>query len=549
MLERIITRLLHNDIKNVNLFLFEKSQYPGAGCHSPELPEDILTNTIACQMTMYFGKSMARFGPIYEGPSLFEWARRNYSNDSVATDYLPRRVLGQYLLDFFLEQKTRMEAHNIKFRQIFEEVVDVICHSNHVKVSTSTKSYEVTKCVLTTGHQQSWHQGTSTYDEFVDYDVLEEIDAPNNIAIQGMGLTAFDAISRLTEGRGGIFNEVEENKLEYIPCGHEPKMFLYSRSGVFTSGRAVNPSPEYIYVPKFFTALAIENIKSKQSAVDFEKDYLPLLNEELTYAFSLIEDRSNLDLDRIYQPELMIGHESQKQFVTTFLEYLRWDIEQCILGKMRSAHKFCQEAIRDLRDQFRLIVEFQNLNPDSHACFLAKWHPLITRACVGPPVARLKKLEALIAAQVCSVDFALNPNVRKFDDHYELTCEFGDEKRVVCVDQIVKARIPSISFSDTQNPLVQNLMKRYEVSEMNGRQFGGLKITRTHNVKDKSRHCCANLYALGIPTEGERYFTLVLGRPSMVSTFLLDSDRVAKCILEELSPCSKIKGSVGKHRR
>ena len=44
---------------------------------------------------------------------------------------------------------------------------------------------------------------------------------------------------------------------------------------------------------------------------------------------------------------------------------------------------------------------------------------------------------------------------------------------------------------------------------------------------------CSNVYAFGIPSEGAKYLTLVLGRPNMVSTVLLDSNKLAKIVLDK----------------
>ncbi|MFN9938666.1 MAG: FAD/NAD(P)-binding protein, partial [bacterium] len=98
LLERLITHLIErNACQEVHLCLFEKDQEPGSGCHHTRLPADLLTTTVAGQVTMYFGQELEDYGPVHAGPSLYNWHQREQNPNVSATDYLPRRELGRYL--------------------------------------------------------------------------------------------------------------------------------------------------------------------------------------------------------------------------------------------------------------------------------------------------------------------------------------------------------------------------------------------------------------------------------------------------------------------
>lgn len=534
LLERLITHIIIIKIKNIEIYLFEKNEDFGSGCHSISLPKDILTNTIAGQMTMFFGDAMKQFGPIYDGPSLCEWHRTNYSKKTKVTDYLPRSDLGHYLKYFYFKQISRMQQNNIVFHQISSEVIDIISHVDSVDIQTKNRKYNTSQCILCIGHQKSENNNIEYLDEFTNYSALDEIGVDKTVAVQGMGLTAFDVISRLTEGREGRYEKINSLQLKYITSGYEPKIYLFSRSGVFLAGRAFNPNHNFIYTPKFFTKENIKKIKSNKSEIDFDKDILPLLSKELSYAYNIKGNNNNLNLDLFYNPEKHLDNSTQQQFKKSFLRYLKWDIEQCVLGKMESPYKFCQDAIRDLRDEFRELIDFDNFSSKSYRHFISYWQPKFLKICVGPPYIRLMQLDALIQAGVCSVDFALNPIVIKKNDRYTLKCTYGESTHKTSVDLIIKARTPSINLQDTPNPLTKNLLRRFKGFSVAGELYGGLEINKNNQVLYSNSKVSSNVYAIGIPTEGSKYFTLVLARPNMVSTFLLDSNNLAKKLLKDI---------------
>ena len=51
------------------------------------------------------------------------------------------------------------------------------------------------------------------------------------VIIRGLGLSFFDLMSRLTEGRGGQFQKAPDGLLVYHPSGREPHIFAGSRRG------------------------------------------------------------------------------------------------------------------------------------------------------------------------------------------------------------------------------------------------------------------------------------------------------------------------------
>jgi hypothetical protein len=270
--------------------------------------------------------------------------------------------------------------------------------------------------------------------------------------------------------------------------------------------------------------------------LDFDDDILPLLKQELAHAYAIKTGGDKLDFDIFFNPEGRLNARSQRDFRDSLMSYLRWGIEQCSMGKFESAYKFCQDAIRDMRDQFRAAIDFRGINEESYHRFQSYWQPKLLKICVGPPYIRWVQLEALIEAGVCSIDFALDPKVKARDDgRFLLVCDYESEQKNVIVDHIIKARTPSMSLSDTLNQLTKNLLSRFKPFTVGGKCYGGLEVNREYGIYHADGEACSNIHAFGVPSEGAKYFTLVLGRPNMVSTFLMDSNNLAEIVLSKIS--------------
>jgi hypothetical protein len=427
-----------------------------------------------------------------------------------------------------------MRHYGISHEQIKAEVTQVISNGEIVHIKTELNIHEVCQVVLCTGHDDGTSSGGNLDDTFLSPEMLDRIAGGERVAIQGMGLTAFDFISRLTSGRGGTFEETQDGKLSYKPCNEEPTIYLYSRNGVFHAGRAYNPAPDFVYVPKYFRKDTIESMRGNGGSLDFARDIYPLLAKELQHIYSERTGGEVLDLELFLNPERKLRRHSRRDYINSFCSYLRWDIEQCTLGKMRSAHKFCQDAIRDMRDQFRAAIEHRGLNDESYLHFTSHWNPRLLKICVGPPYQRLRELQALIEAEVCSVEFALNPQLWKEDGKRLLTCKYGNSYHQTKVAYALNASIASMNIGQSGSKLAKFLSVRYRPFCVNGWNCGGLEITKDYEVMSSDGEIQHNIHALGIPAEGAKYFTLVLGRPDIQSTFLLDSNRLATVLLDKL---------------
>jgi len=125
---------------------------------------------------------------------------------------------------------------------------------------------------------------------------LAAIPAGSRVAITGLGLTAFDVILHLTEGRGGRFSPAADGtpaRLSYQPSGREPAVIVaVSPSGLPVGCRPRNDKwrePGRLeHRPRFFTVEAVERLRQVAGRSDRKLDLdrlLPLLTLELGYVY------------------------------------------------------------------------------------------------------------------------------------------------------------------------------------------------------------------------------------------------------------------------
>lgn len=536
LLERLISHLIARKAeRRVHFCLFEKRHEPGPGCHQRSLPPDLLMNTVAAQVTMYFGRELEQHGPVHGGRNLHEWYQHKLERHTKETEYLPRRKLGEYLRDFHLEQIERMKRNGISHEMVSREVIDIIPGNKEILITTDKRVYRTNHAVICTGHESARIDLGEGQESDYSEEKLHEINPGQVVAVKGMGLTAFDIISRLSKGRGGTYKRGVNGKLRYEASGGEPRVHLFSRNGIFHAGRARNDDPRHVYAPTYFTKEVVESLREKHGRLDFDKDLLPLLKQELQHICTQRGESGSVDLDLLLHPERHLNRNSRSEFCSSFLAHLEWDLGQCTLGKMNSTYKYCQDAIRDLRDQFRAAIEFNGLHADSYLRYQSYWNPRFLKICVGPPYQRLEELQALIEGGVCSIEFAANPQIRREGEGWILTCRYGRDIYQTYADHLINASVASMNISESVSALARNISKRFKTHQIGGQNCGGLEISSSFEVINSSGVVQENIYALGIPTEGSKYFTLVLGRPNIESTFLLDSNRLATQIVNRVS--------------
>jgi len=179
------------------------------------------------------------------------------------TDYLPRRLMGEYLAWFYatLIEDAPPNLEIVRHAAAAVDISPEIGGRETVTLSNGTR-VSVEHVVLTSGH--TWNaerQGEGVGVHFLrpyPVEYFEKVFLPGEpVAIAGMGLVGFDLLTALTVGRGGSYEDDGQRK-HYVASGREPNIFLYSRSGVPYSAKSAHGVDPYgDYQPVSYTHLDV----------------------------------------------------------------------------------------------------------------------------------------------------------------------------------------------------------------------------------------------------------------------------------------------------
>jgi hypothetical protein len=590
ILERIKAIFGHQSIEaKLMVHLIDPGE-PGQGTHVANQPDYLLINTIAGQVTMFSDTTVINAGPVIRGSSFLEWAMeqkyRCVENSYVKAhlegrpleenDYLPRSLLGEYLTSVF-DQIARSLPSNIRLRHhrcVAENLVD--CENGCIDV-VMEGGYRLTVnfVFLTTGHTESKpdSEEQKIIEKFLDFrsynphiayfrnpypiEKLTSISPESTVAIQGMGLTAYDVIAKLTVGRGGRFRANGLQRLRYEPTGREPQIILYSRQSLPFSSRGVNEKGiGGQYQAKFFTRLRIDQLRKRafQSSgthqLDFFKDLYPLLKKEMCYVYEVTKSGVAPLNSESYTPSLEVwvqieyilnplrgkSFQDQREFEKFIIKFLYNDIAQSFGGNLSNPVKAAQDMLRDVRDNLRYAVDFGGLTPTSHEKFLKEFCPIMNRVAVGPPKERNMELLALLEAGIVRLGPGSNPilSFSEQDSKFFLRSTKLGPPVVNFFDVLIRAKLDSFYPAEDRSKLIQNLLKGGMVKPYKNGVFhpGGIAVDKSQNVVDIDGNVRKNIWALGIPVEGPNFYTYVLPRPLVNSRALQDAGR---CVLAMFS--------------
>jgi hypothetical protein len=602
VLERLVIRLGERVLdRPVRIFAIDPGE-PGAGrIWRTDQPEWLIMNTPAGEVSLYSGEpddGPARAGA---GPSLERWLRGHPDRRWAATGpngYAPRAIYGEYLRSVYravtahLPHGVTVEAVRARVTRARRDGEEYLLFLD--RRSTALAAHRV---VLTTGHPRNVPGRMDR--EFQDFaapraglrylrgDSVADLDltpvrAGETIGVIGMGLSFYDIVSCLTEGRGGQFTVDDVGGLRYQPSGAEPHIVAGSRSGLPLPARGRNQkSPYYRYRPTFLTDAAVAAARARRVAergspqLDFRQDLLPLLQieiEHMYYTTSVrrrqsdqmadlfakrnlaigadasaradlmrefgLDDLEPLDLVRLARPFTARRFADPADFHRQLLELLRADVAEAELGNVDGPLKAALDIMRDIRGVTRPAIDFSGLLPSSQRDdFLTWFNPMNALLSAGPPANRVAQLCALMASGIVTV---VGPDTRYATDPEAglfavWSPQVAGSRRLATT--LIDARIPRTDLRRDASSLTRQLLHDGLISEyvntdpVDGDVFhtGGLAVTTApFHVVDGFGRATPGLYALGIPTENTRWFTQIgNGRPGPVGAFHGDADAIA----------------------
>jgi uncharacterized NAD(P)/FAD-binding protein YdhS len=496
-----------------------------------------------------------------------------------STDFLPRRLMGEYLA-WFYETLLADAPPNLEIVRHYASATDItpeIGGRERVQLDNGT-TISVDHVVLTSGHTYNEELvGDSPDVRYlrpypVDYfDIPMPPGAP--IAIAGMGLVGFDLLTALTVGRGGTYEDLGDRK-RYIPSGREPDIYLYSRSGVPYCAKPAHGIDSYgaygpvVCTPEVFRELTNPGSSPLRRRVDFRNDLLPLLFAEMqgryyTHAAFLkggaaaaASTREQLQAawaDGSYEQavsrlEPTFGrfdpashvfadagksYESSADYQAHVYDMVETDLDDA-LAVGGSPVKAAQEVTRILRDQLRSVIEFGGLTLESYIDFQSNVRGRINRLEAGPPALRSQQLLALLDAGVVKVPFGPYPEVSAAaNGGVTLRSTRLAEETEVTVNGVVRGHLDLPSLARSTSPLLSRLYTKGRLTQLSygDTTVGSVAISEDFHPYDAEGRLQPHLSLLGVLTEGVRYFTHYLPSPRSRLRAVLDAQLCVENII------------------
>ena len=587
VLERILTLAGDNPVRVVVV----DPDPTGAGVHQQQQPDYLLLNTICSQVTMFPDEHTVGEAIGQPGPSLHQWvldrdlriAEDGFTVGPVGrlirpTDFLPRRILGDYLAWFFellrsqLPEQVQLSVHRAQAVDLSAEPAGQL----RLVLSDGTE-LTVDQVFLTTGYTGN-RPAEPVADRLIDEpypmpDRLDRIEPDQQVAIGGFGLSAMDAMSCLTVGRGGRFVD-DGARLRYLASGAEPRMLFYSRTGLPCRARprVLEYGPRY--QPMVFSQANLDAMRIQHgAALDFQQVIWPMIITELRIAYRrwqartdgterqladrleaagaggrLEEELHALDVEHgAFDPRplldpsgemALLGADSYQGWLA---ELIRADLAEGELGLAASPVKATLDILRDLRDTFRYAIDFGGLTASSLEFFLGSVVPLLNRAVVGPQFERHAELLALIEAGIAQVPFGPAPTISRDAGNDGWLIEssrlaIGHRQRV---DWLLHGRVGLPSVAESASPLLDSLYRKGMIRPLGlgSRQLVGIDIDRDQHPVDAAGRPDRRIWVLGPLCEGATFYNNLVPSPGGYCRPIHDAHR---CVLAMLSPTRQL---------
>ncbi|HEX4218479.1 MAG TPA: FAD/NAD(P)-binding protein, partial [Acidimicrobiales bacterium] len=478
------------------------------------------------------------------------------------TDYLPRRLMGEYL-DWFYDTLVSYAPPNLEIVRHYAAAVDIspALRGREAVLLDNGTTLSVDHVVLTSGHTWNDEPGADGGVRYLRPYPIGYLDqcapAGSSLAVAGMGLVGYDVITALTIGRGGTFADRcdRTDRKWYVPSGREPTITLYSRSGVpycAKSATGVDPYGQYqpvVCTPEEFAALINPGGSPVRRHVDFRAELLPLIFAEMQaryYIQAALLTRGDVESNEVrgvlrqgwankhyekavdalerrygrFDPATHLFAGSDRQYTSAadyqgqVYDMIDADLTEA-LQPGGSPVKAGQEVLRILRDQLRSVIEFGGLSLDSYVEFQSNVRGRINRLEAGVPPMRSQQLLALLDAGVVRIPLGPNPEVAACPEGVRLSSTTLDEPTTATVDGVVRGYLDMPSLARSSSPLLSRLYAKGRLTQLSygDTPVGSVAINEDFHPYDTEGRLQPNLSVLGVLTEGVRYFTHYLPSP------------------------------------
>ncbi len=545
---------------------------PGVGVYATDLPDYLVLNNPCGQLSLYARPSAGREPPYAIG--LYDWAlkagyawvgercvRGGTGRPVEPTDFLPRRLMGEYL-SWFFETVVADAPPGVEVVVHRCAAEGIVAEGRRERVGLAAgASLVVDHVVLTSGHTSNLgEEGAGAFVEAYPANRFETWPAPGEtVVVAGMGLVAYDLLAAMTTGRGGRFSG-SGPRLRYRRSGREPQVALYSRTGVPPLAKpdsTADPTGEYR--PVIATTERLSRLG--HGGIDFRSEVLPLVLAEMqvryywrasgdaglpgrlgaaweagSFAGELAELAGrhgpydpSLHFSSGLQPPLLCAKDYEEQVY----ELVASDLDQAVAGPARSPVKAALETTRILRDSLRPVLELGALSLRSYRDFMETIRPRINHLEAGPPLVRSQQLLALLDAGVVTLPLGPAPRIDFGPDGVTLGSTALTRPEELRVQRVVRGHLDMPSLVGTGSPLLRSLLEggRLQPLRYGDVAAGSVALDEDFHPLDVFGRPQVSISVLGVLTEGARYFTHYLPSPRSRLRAVLDAEAVAAAII------------------
>ena len=304
ILERIIAFARRNRGMEVSVAIVDPGE-PGVGSHLTDQPDYLLLNTVAGQLSMFPGRIDPEVDDHF-GPSLFEWCLARWGQGSTGqltchgsprpTDFLPRRLLGEYL-QWFAQYLLSLAPSwmSTSIHSNFATDIQPVAGEERYVVSLDNGALmTVDEVFLTIGHPRRGSgqpQGKPLPGRLrAVYPLPSSLTAAGpgaHIIMHGLGLSAMDAMASAINLWGGAFRAGEDGSLTYIPSGREGHLTFLTRTGLAYRGRPETAFGRKPHEPRILTSDFLDALTKefRPGTLDFASTVMPLMKLEMRAAY------------------------------------------------------------------------------------------------------------------------------------------------------------------------------------------------------------------------------------------------------------------------
>jgi len=550
--ERLLAQLQHTDLL-IEIHLFNRSPYFGAGdIYAPEQPRFLIMNYHSDNIQMWSEESP--LSQTKKQVGFADWVNQIHAESDFPKDYAPRAVVGEYLHKGFLAIKKSAPKNVTVFCHPFE-VDNLKAAKNGYWIYKNREKEPITfvhQLLLATGHPRPqitdertrYHRFASDSEQlsFTDFvypvtQKLSSIQADSTVLMKGLGLTFIDSVLCLTEGRNGQFIENEKGGFEYKISGEEPRfIFPFSRSGLPMIPRIAKDKQARSDL-HYFTKKVVAEYKARKAKIDFTKEVLPLIEQDIIVAyyqrlFQQYDDTLNINADfeqveqqintflkkhniaeRFSLQTLLDPYPQQGDDQIIFLHYLDEVIEAARLQTPLAA---AAAVWRTASSGFNELYSFGGFTPLSHQEFLKSYAGHFNRIAYGPPLRNLLKIKALAEAGILDFSFVRSPELHLNEADRCFTLQKGTQ--AVHGDHLVDARIPKVNLTYEASKLEQSLLKqgiiRLFQNKSEQQQFcpGCMELDKNGHPINAGGETITSITVYGTPTEGITFDNDTLSR-------------------------------------